>query len=337
MRGFVDRVEIRVVAGHGGPGCVSFRREKYVPKGGPDGGDGGRGGSVVLTVDRNVKTLLDFRHRPEYRAEVGGRGEGGNRTGRDGADLILAVPAGTEVWDGASDQPIADLVQPGERWVAARGGRGGKGNAFFATSTRQAPRHAQPGEEGEERHLRLELKLIADIGIVGLPNAGKSTLLSRLTRAQPKIAPYPFTTLSPNLGLARLDGERQIIFADLPGLIEGAHAGKGLGLEFLRHVERTRGLIYLVDASAADPGADLAVVRREIASYSAELAERPSIVALSKADLLPPERGGRATDAGVGSVSLLLSAVTGQGIAELLERCWRLLSGSPRDEGAIRE
>jgi GTP-binding protein len=324
MRAFVDQARVQVAAGRGGPGCVSFRREKYVPKGGPDGGDGGRGGDVVLAVDPHLKTLLDFRNRPLFRAASGERGEGANRTGRDGADLVIRVPAGTVVSDDQG-RVLADLVEAGECWVAARGGRGGRGNAFFASATRQAPRYAQPGEEGEERRLELELKLIADLGIVGLPNAGKSTLLSRLTRARPKVAPYPFTTLSPNLGLARLDAEREMVLADLPGLIEGAHEGKGLGLEFLRHVERTRGLVYLVDATSPDPAADFAVVRREIESYSRELAERPGIVALSKIDLVPPERRRPEAFPGPWRDVLLLSAVTGEGIEELEARAWSLL------------
>ena len=337
MKGFVDRVEIEVHAGHGGPGCVSFRREKYVPKGGPDGGDGGKGGSVVLVVDRNVKTLLDFRHRPSYRAAKGGRGEGSDKTGRDGDDLVVLVPAGTMVWDADHEAWVADLTEHGQRWTAAAGGRGGKGNAFFKSATRQAPRHAQPGEEGEERRLVLELKLIADVGLVGLPNAGKSTLLSRLTRAQPKIAAYPFTTLSPNLGLAELDAERQIVFADLPGLIEGAHEGKGLGHEFLRHVERTRVLVYLVDASAQDPSADLRVVQHEIGSYSAELLERPSLICVSKADLLPEEERRVERFGALGQRVLLISAVTGAGLGGLLEELWRMLETIRSREEEVTE
>ena len=321
---FVDQVEIEVAAGDGGTGVVSFRREKYVPKGGPDGGDGGKGGSVVFVVDRNVKTLLDFRHRPFYRARAGGRGEGANRTGADGDDLRIAVPPGTVVKDAETGDVLVDLTEPGGSWVAARGGRGGRGNARFATATRQAPRHAEPGGEGERRKLMLTLKLIADVGLVGLPNAGKSTLLSRVTRANPKVGPYPFTTLSPNLGIAALDDERQMVLADLPGLIEGAHEGKGLGHEFLRHVERTRVLVFLIDASGEDPSRDLAVLRRELSEYAVALTDKPWIVALSKADLVDEAEGERRR-AGLGTEAILLSSVTGSGLQVLLERAWKLL------------
>jgi len=327
---FVDRVEIEVAAGHGGPGSVSFRREKYVPKGGPDGGDGGRGGSVVFTVDRNVKTLLDFRHRPFYRAEAGERGHGANKTGSDGADLRIAVPPGTVVREATSGDVLADLTIPGSEWIAARGGRGGRGNARFATATRQAPRHAEPGTEGEKRRLELTLKLIADVGLVGLPNAGKSTLLSRITRANPKVGPYPFTTLSPNLGIAALDEERQIVFADLPGLIEGAHEGKGLGHEFLRHIERTQVLVFLVEASSEDPARDLEVLRGELFQYAEDLASKPSLVALSKVDLVDEPEAERLRQEleARGTEAIALSSVTGAGLDSLLRRVWNLLEAS---------
>jgi GTP-binding protein len=324
---FVDRVEIEVEAGKGGAGCVSFRREKYVPKGGPDGGNGGKGGSVVFTVDGNIKTLLDFRHRPFYRAKAGRQGEGNNRTGRDGEDLVIRVPAGTVVLDAVEGRVLADLTAEKESWTAATGGQGGRGNAHFATSTRQAPRFAQPGLEGERRQLVLELKLIADVGLVGLPNAGKSTLLSRLTRATPKIGAYPFTTLTPNLGLATLDIERQLVFADVPGLIEGAHEGKGLGLDFLRHIERTRVLVILVDVSSAEPEEDLETVRQELGRHSAPLLEKPALVTLSKMDLHPgpaPDSIRRRLEAR-GLEVLEISSVSGTGLAELLERCWQLV------------
>jgi GTP-binding protein len=324
---FVDRVVIEVAAGGGGAGCVSFRREKYVPKGGPDGGDGGRGGSVVFMVDRNVKTLLDFRHRPFYRAEAGDRGQGANKTGADGADLPILVPPGTVVRDATTDDVLADLTVPGSAWIAARGGRGGRGNARFATATRQAPRQAEPGTEGEKRKLELTLKLIADVGLVGLPNAGKSTLLSRITRANPKVGDYPFTTLSPNLGIAALDDERQIVFADLPGLIEGAHEGKGLGHEFLRHIERTQVLVFLVEAGSADPVKDLGILRGELQQYAEDLASKPSLVALSKIDLVDAagaERLRRRLEAR-GTEAISLSSVTGAGLDTLLRRAWELL------------
>src|SRR5215831_13445418 len=260
----VDYAKIHVISGRGGAGCVSFRREKYVPRGGPDGGDGGRGGSVVLAVSPRVRTLLDCREQPRYLAENGRAGSGNQRSGKDGADLEVPVPAGTVVRDAASGEVVADLVHAGERYLAARGGRGGRGKRRFATPTHQAPRHADPGEAGEERWLELELKLIADVGFVGPPNAGKSTLLARVSRARPRIADYPFTTLEPHLGIVVLDEERQFVAADLPGLIEGAHRGRGLGLQFLRHVERTRALAVLVDASGEEPRAELAAVEREL-------------------------------------------------------------------------
>jgi GTPase len=327
MSVFVDRATIEVHAGRGGDGCVSFRREKYVPKGGPDGGDGGRGGSVLVIVDANLKTLLDFRHRPFYRGQSGARGQGSNKTGRDGADLRITVPPGTLVKDADGGEVLADLTRAGTEWVAAKGGRGGRGNARFATATRQAPRHAEPGAEGESRRLELELKLIADVGIVGLPNAGKSTLLTRLTRATPKVGPYPFTTLSPNLGLAVLDAERQLVLADLPGLIEGAHAGRGLGLEFLRHVERTRALVFLVEAGAPDAEADLAVLRRELGAYATELLVKPAVIVLSKADLVSAEAAGRLREkmARTHGDVLVISSVTNEGLTGLLERCWQLV------------
>jgi GTP-binding protein len=331
---FIDRAEIHVLAGKGGAGCISFRREKYVPKGGPDGGDGGWGGSVVVEVDPHVRTLLDCREQPRYRATPGRAGQGGNKTGRDGDDLIIRVPRGTVVRDAGNGEPLADLTQPGERFVVARGGRGGRGNARFATPTQQAPRRADPGEAGEQRELVLELKLIADVGLVGLPNAGKSTLLSRISRARPKIADYPFTTLEPNLGLVALDVERTFVVADLPGLIEGASGGKGLGLQFLRHVERTRVLAFLLDAAAEDPRATLEMLEREITTYGAALAEKPRVVVLSKADLLPPEqRAGWAASVGLPD-ALVVSAHAGDGVRELLERLWTcILAETQADEG----
>ena len=320
----VDLTRIHVLAGNGGSGCVSFRREKYVPKGGPDGGDGGRGGSVILRVDPHVRTLLDCREQPRYRAAHGRPGSGNNRTGRDGEDLIVKVPPGTVLRDVETGEVVADLLKEGDELVAARGGRGGRGNARFATSTHQAPRRADPGEPGEERRLELELKLIADVGLVGLPNAGKSTLLSRLTRARPKIAAYPFTTLEPNLGIAVLDEERNFVVADVPGLIEGAHEGKGLGLQFLRHLERTRALACLLDVTAEDPARDLATLERELALHSAALAERPRVVVLTKSDLLAPEdRAGAPARVGLPDARLI-SAHTGDGLRELLDELWHL-------------
>lgn len=321
----IDHARIQVTAGHGGAGCVSFRREKYVPKGGPDGGDGGRGGSVVLVVSPSVRTLLDCRERPRYRAASGRAGSGNRRSGRDGEDLEIELPPGTVVKDAESGELLADLVSAGTRWEAARGGRGGRGNAQFATSTRQAPRFAEPGEPGQERALELELKLIADVGLVGPPNAGKSTLLARISRARPRIAPYAFTTLEPNLGIVDLDGERRFVVADLPGLIEGAHKGKGLGLEFLRHVERTRALAFLVDVTSASPAEDLAMIERELHAYSAQLSEKPRVLVLTKADLLPPEEiEGAAARAGLDGARVV-SAQSGLGVEGLLDAMWSLV------------
>ena len=322
----IDLARIHVIAGAGGNGCLSFRREKYVPKGGPDGGDGGRGGSVTLEVDAQVRTLLDCRQAPRYRARSGRAGSGNHRTGKDGEDVVIKVPPGTVVKDAESGEPLADLVDPGVRWVAARGGRGGRGNARFATATHQAPRRADPGEPGEERWLELELKLIADVGLVGLPNAGKSTLLARITRARPRIADYPFTTLEPNLGIVVRDAERQFVVADLPGLIEGAHAGKGLGLEFLRHIERTRVLVFLLDVTRPSPLEDLRLLERELARHSQDLAAKPRMVTLTKADLIAPgEQAGAATRAGLPG-ALLISAHSGLGLDVLLESAWRMLA-----------
>ncbi|HET9328699.1 MAG TPA: GTPase ObgE [Candidatus Eisenbacteria bacterium] len=330
----VDHARIHVIAGKGGDGCISFRREKYVPKGGPDGGDGGRGGSVVLVVDPSVRTLLDCRERPRYRAPNGGAGSGNNRTGRDGGDLVIEVPPGTMIKDVATGDSVADLVEPGTRWQAARGGRGGRGNARFATPARQAPRHAEPGEPGEERWLELELKLIADVGLVGPPNAGKSTLLSRVSRARPRIAPYAFTTLEPNLGIADLDGERRFVVADLPGLIEGAHRGRGLGLEFLRHVERTRVLAFLIEATSPNAAEDLMTIEHELREYRGALMDKPRIVVLTKADLLAPgEAETVAARAGLPDAHVV-SAHTGHGIDRLLQTCWRMVAQEAKLEAA---
>ena len=330
----IDHARVHAIAGSGGGGSISFRREKYVPKGGPDGGDGGRGGSVILVVDPAVRTLLDCREHPRYRAANGRAGSGNNRTGRDGDDLVIEVPPGTVVKDAATGEPIADLVEPGTRWEAARGGRGGRGNAHFATPTRQAPRHAEPGERGGERTLELELKLIADVGLVGPPNAGKSTLLARISRARPRIAPYAFTTLEPNLGIVDLSGERRFVVADLPGLIEGAHEGRGLGLEFLRHVERTRVLAFLIESSSPTAAADLAMVERELREYRGALMEKPRVVVLTKADLLPPEEHrGAAAHAGLPD-AMVVSAHSGLGIDSLLEALWRMVAASVGAEAA---
>jgi GTP-binding protein len=317
----IDWAKIHVTAGRGGAGCISFRREKFVPKGGPDGGDGGRGGSVLLQVDPHVRTLLDCRENPRYRATSGRPGSGNRRSGRDGEDLVIRVPRGTVVRD-EDGTVLADLLHEGDTFAAAQGGRGGRGNARFASPTHQAPRRADPGEEGTDRVLELELKLIADVGLVGLPNAGKSTFLSRVTRARPKIADYPFTTLEPNLGIVALDIERTFVVADLPGLIEGAHAGKGLGLQFLRHVERTRMILILIDVTSENPAKDLEVLLNELGSYSSVLLDRPRQVVLTKLDLVAPdERAGIAARLGLPE-AMTISAHTGEGLIEVLNACW---------------
>ncbi len=329
----IDQARIHVIAGAGGGGCVSFRREKFVPKGGPDGGDGGRGGSVALEVDAHVRTLLDCREQPRYRADSGRPGSGNRRSGRDGRDLVVRVPPGTVVREPESGEVVADLVRVGERFVAARGGSGGRGNARFATATHQAPRRADPGRPGEERWLDLELKLIADVGFVGLPNAGKSTLLARVTRARPRIAPYPFTTLEPHLGIVALDEERQFVAADLPGLIAGAHEGRGLGHQFLRHIERTRVLLFLVEAGAENPAHDLAVLEREVSLHGPALLEKPRRVVITKGDLLAPEdRDGAPGRLGLPQARLI-SAHSGEGVPALLEELWGLIAADVAREG----
>jgi GTP-binding protein len=319
---FLDRVKILVRAGAGGDGAATFRREAHVPRGGPDGGDGGRGGSIHLRVDPGQTTLRDFRFRHHFRATPGGRGEGSRRHGAAGEDLILEVPPGTAIYDDATGALLADLVASGQVAMVARGGRGGLGNKHFATSTHQAPRHAQKGEPGEERWLRLELRLIADIGLVGLPNAGKSTLLAALTAATPKIANYPFTTLEPNLGVMDLgdDDPRLPTIADVPGLIEGASEGAGLGHAFLRHIERTRVLVHIVDGAGRDPEWDHEVIRTELAAHDPALLEKPLLVVFNKLDLpaaaeaWPAFRAARKRD---GLAVVAIAAAEGRGIAEL--------------------
>jgi GTP-binding protein len=283
---FVDSVVVNVEAGTGGSGNSSFRREKFVPMGGPDGGDGGRGGDVYVTADRNLTTLLDYTYRDTWKAERGQHGEGSNRTGRSGDDVVLPVPPGTVIRDMETGEMVGEILDHGDTILVAKGGRGGKGNAFFVTATHQSPREWQPGEEGQIRKLGLELKLIADVGLVGQPNAGKSTLLSVISAARPKIAAYPFTTLSPNLGVVPLSDHRSFVVADIPGIIEGAHEGKGLGLQFLRHIERTRLLAFVIPIDAMDWQAEFDQLRAEIAAYSQALAEKPYCVVFSKLDLL---------------------------------------------------
>ncbi|HET7691498.1 MAG TPA: GTPase ObgE [Gemmatimonadota bacterium] len=316
---FIDEAVIDVEAGRGGSGVVSFRREKYVPKGGPDGGDGGKGGDVVIEADPNLSTLQDFRYRTRYRAGRGEHGSGNNRTGAEGGDVVLRVPVGTLVREPESGQLIADLTQPGQRAVVARGGRGGRGNAFFVRATRQAPRHAQEGEPGESRRIALELKLLADVGLVGSPNAGKSTLLSRVSAARPRIADYPFTTLTPNLGVVAADPERSFVMADIPGLIAGASEGKGLGARFLRHIERTRVLCFLIDVLSPDPAAEYESLKSELEAWSPRLLELPRVVAWTKADLAEPPADVTFPDA---SSTHVISSVTGRGLDALVNDLW---------------
>lgn len=321
---FIDEVKIRVKAGDGGNGCVAFRREKYVPRGGPSGGDGGRGGDVYLVSSEHYNTLLHFRFNPEHKAERGRHGEGNNRTGRDGASIELPVPVGTLVYDEETGELLHDFTKPGERFLVARGGRGGRGNARFATPTHQAPTEHEPGFPGEEKRLRLELKLLADVGLVGFPNAGKSTLISRISAARPKIADYPFTTLEPHLGVVEAGEGRSFVVADIPGLIEGAHEGHGLGTRFLRHIERTRLLVHLVDVSEAsgrDPVHDYEVILRELASFSPALAAKPMLVVASKIDIAQDpariEAVARLAEKS-GLPFLAISSVTGEGIPALV-------------------
>ena len=320
---FIDHAVIQVSAGIGGSGAEAFRRESKVPLGGPSGGDGGRGGDIVLVVDPNLTTLLDYRYRPEYRAENGAHGQGSNKTGKSGLHLELRVPPGTVVRDADSGELLAELMKEGDRIVAAKGGRGGRGNAQFATATRQAPTRWEPGGEGEERRLELELKLIADVGLVGEPNAGKSTLLSAISAARPKVASYPFTTLTPNLGVVSLSDYRSFVMADIPGIIEGAHEGKGLGLQFLRHIDRTRTLAFLVPVDDPEPQLALARLRDEIRAHSPALARKPYCVILSKTDLLAPDEAPPELEAPGAWGIFPVSAVAGRGLDPLLEGLWK--------------
>lgn len=319
---FVDRAVIEVAGGTGGSGAEAFRREAGVPRGGPSGGDGGKGGDVVLVVDSQLTTLLDYSYRRHYKAPRGMHGEGSNRTGKSGEDLVLRVPPGTVAYDAETEEVLAELLDDGASVVIAHGGRGGRGNARFKTATRQAPRRWEPGEEGEERTVRLELKLIADVGLVGEPNAGKSTFLSTVTAARPKVAAYPFTTLAPNLGVVQLSDFRSFVIADIPGIIEGAHEGKGLGHQFLRHIERTRILLLMIPVDASEPQAEYERLRAELEAYSVDLARTPFVVALTKVDLLGPDEEPPDIEA-EGAVDVVtVSAVTGTNVSELLGRLW---------------
>ena len=337
---FVDEVDIHVAAGDGGRGAMSFRREKFIPRGGPDGGDGGLGGSVYVVASRSKNTLVDFRYHPEFEAGGGHHGQGANRTGQTADDLDIQVPVGTLIFDKTDDAEdgvgglrlLADLTDEGQRVLVAKGGRGGRGNARFVSSTNRAPRRVEPGEPGEERHLKLQLKLLADVGLVGFPNAGKSTLIARISAARPKIADYPFTTLTPNLGVVTLSDDRSFVVADVPGLIAGAHAGQGLGDRFLRHIERTKVLIHLVDVSGAsgrDPVQAFDVILEELRLFDPTVAAKPQIVAANKIDALDdPDRLER-LERRVRALDLpffRISGVTGEGVDELLEAAWRQIA-----------
>jgi GTP-binding protein len=325
---FIDEARISVKAGDGGNGCISFRHEKYIPKGGPDGGNGARGGSIIIRADRQLNTLLDFKYKRSYRAERGENGRGKDQGGKSGKDEVVKVPCGTLVRDALKRKTIVDLVHEGDEFIIAQGGKGGRGNGEFATPTNQAPRFAEPGTLGEERELILELKLLADVGLVGFPNAGKSTLISVVSAAKPKIADYPFTTLTPNLGLVRYAEGKSFVIADIPGLIEGAHEGKGLGIQFIRHIERTHVLVFLIESISEDPKKDYQILLNELASYNPAIAKKKKIVAVTKMDVVDEADGKKLAKIKFGRsvVTIPISAVTGEGLRELLDEMWQALS-----------
>ncbi|MGH7794520.1 MAG: GTPase ObgE [Candidatus Binatia bacterium] len=340
---FIDETKIRVFAGDGGRGCVSFRREKHVPRGGPNGGNGGPGGDVVMVADPQLLTLLDLRYQKQYKAGRGQHGMGSDCHGRRGDDRVIHVPVGTIIRDAATGELIGDLPTAGERMIIAAGGRGGKGNAHFVSSTHRSPRFAQPGEPGEERELEIELRLLADVGIIGLPNAGKSTLIAAISAVRPKIADYPFTTLVPNLGVVGYEAGKSFVVADIPGLIEGAHEGHGLGHKFLRHVMRTRLLIHLIDASQIDPEdplADWNTVNRELALFDPELAKKPQIVVANKIDLAEARENAKVLARKLAKEFrplYMISAATTEGVGKLVQTVGGKLAGSKRDREAIRD
>ena len=329
---FVDEASISVKSGDGGAGCVSFRREKYVPRGGPDGGDGGKGGDIVLRVVPGKLTLYDFRFKKIFKAPNGGHGQGRRKTGKDGADLIIDLPPGTLVKDDETDRFLVDMVAAGQTYVVAQGGRGGRGNTRFKSSTHRTPRFAQPGEPGQSLSLKFELRILADIGIIGLPNAGKSTLIRAISSANPKIGAYPFTTLSPNLGVIQSRRGKPIVLADIPGLIEGAHKGAGLGIQFLRHIKRTRILLHLIDASSINPRSPLeayATVKTELELYERTLLQKPQVVVLNKIDLLESDKATTQFEAALADKKILhISALTGAGIKRLISHLEDILGGN---------
>jgi GTPase len=324
---FIDSAKIFVRSGNGGTGIIHWRREKFVPKGGPDGGNGGKGGNVVFRADKQLHTLLDFKYKRRYIADNGNPGEGSNREGKSADDAVIKVPCGTIVKNAETEEIIADLVDHNSEIVVARGGRGGKGNSEFATATNQAPRKCTPGEQGQELNLDLELKLLADVGLVGFPNAGKSTLISKISAAKPKIAEYPFTTLTPNLGMVYFQEGKSFVVADIPGLIEGAHEGKGLGIQFLKHIERTKVLVYLLDCTNEDVKKDFSTLRSELASFDNDLPEKPTIVTLTKLDIADQalRTSLKKIKFGRGIPVHLISAVSGEGLKDLLSDMWKKL------------
>ena len=334
---FVDYATITVRSGRGGAGSVAFRREKFEPKGGPSGGDGGDGGSVILQADDNLYTLLDLRYNRHHFAQSGHSGEGGNRKGKDGEDIVLRIPPGTVVKDTDTDEIIGELNAPGERLIVAKGGRGGKGNSFFKSSTNQAPRHAQPGEPNVERNVTLELRLLADVGLVGFPNAGKSTLVSALSAARPRVADYPFTTLEPALGVVYVEQYQSFVMADIPGIIEGAHEGKGLGLQFLKHIERNAVLLFLIPVTSKNLVGEYETLLGELASYDRTLLEKPRLIALSKIDLLPPDERDLLPDVvqedfPAGIEIYPISSVAGFGLERLRHRMWTEVQSGRRSQ-----
>ena len=324
---FIDQATIYIKAGKGGNGVISFRREKFIPKGGPDGGNGGNGGSIIIRADAQLTTLMDFRYKRNYKANDGEPGMGSNKTGKSADDVVIRVPAGTIIKIADTEEIIADLINDEEEFLAARGGKGGKGNAEFATSTKQAPRFATPGTAGEEKNIQLELKLLADVGLVGFPNAGKSTLIARVSAAKPKIADYPFTTLIPNLGIVRYGEYKSFVVADMPGLIEGAHEGKGLGIQFLRHIERTRVLVFLIECTGEDPKKQYTTLVHELKSFNEAMLKKPQIIALSKVDLADEklQKQLKKISFKKNVPVIAISAVAGDGIKELLDLIWKKL------------
>jgi GTP-binding protein len=324
---FIDQATIFVKAGKGGNGCISFRREKYIPKGGPDGGNGGNGGNVIIRANKQLTTLLDYRYKRHYHAESGVNGKGANKTGKSGVDTILQVPVGTLVKDADTHKTLTDLVEHEDEIIVCKGGKGGKGNSEFATSTNQAPRTAEPGKPGEERTIELELKLLADVGLVGFPNAGKSTLISRISAAKPKIADYPFTTLVPNLGIVKVGEFKSFVVADMPGLIEGAHRGKGLGIQFLKHIERTRVLVYLIECTADNLKEQYRTLVNELKSFNEAMLKKPQLIAITKLDLADAILLKKLKKLSFrrGVPVFLISAVTGEGIKELVDAMWKKL------------